>query len=464
MTTRIQLRRDTGANWTSEDPILASGEIGIETDASPIKFKIGDGVTAWSSLAYFVGSFDIHALTEKTTIADEDEFPLADSAASFAAKQIAWRNVTRRIFQDALGEIVELEDDFSTGADGWTLGTGWAHDAGNEWVEHTPGSVDALSYPGTLIDGSKYYIIINVGGTTGTVTVGVDENSAVIPAGAGTVQVYARCIGAGSTLVFVTPSTDFDGYISSVTVVRVPLVQDMPEEGVLYGRQDYEWTPLGTVFQPLDADLTAIAALTPTNDDVLQRKAGAWVNRTIAQLITDLTSGLSALFAPLAKGVTNGDSHDHVGGDGAQIDHGGLAGLGDDDHTQYVKKSTLEGHYYLPFGVNDTINPLTANGNPYAATVDRTLTMIKFTVALYVVTTNDGSNYWTISLKRLSDNAQVAAFNTSALSPNVYNQLSTITFDISSVGTAGIALIVGAAKTGSPGNLYIWGPALEIST
>lgn len=41
--------------------------------------------------------------------------------------------------------------------------------------------------------------------------------------------------------------------------------------------------------QAIDADLTAIADLTPTNDDVLQRKAGSWVNRTIAQLKTDLT-------------------------------------------------------------------------------------------------------------------------------------------------------------------------------
>lgn len=41
--------------------------------------------------------------------------------------------------------------------------------------------------------------------------------------------------------------------------------------------------------QPLDTDLTTIAALSPTNDDVLQRKAGAWTNRTPAQLKTDLT-------------------------------------------------------------------------------------------------------------------------------------------------------------------------------
>lgn len=40
--------------------------------------------------------------------------------------------------------------------------------------------------------------------------------------------------------------------------------------------------------QPLDSDLTAIAALAPANDDVIQRKAGAWTNRTLAQLKTDL--------------------------------------------------------------------------------------------------------------------------------------------------------------------------------
>lgn len=41
--------------------------------------------------------------------------------------------------------------------------------------------------------------------------------------------------------------------------------------------------------QPLDSDLTAIAGLTPTNDDIIQRKSGNWVNRTISQLKTDLS-------------------------------------------------------------------------------------------------------------------------------------------------------------------------------
>ncbi len=40
--------------------------------------------------------------------------------------------------------------------------------------------------------------------------------------------------------------------------------------------------------QPLDSDLTTIAAIAPTNDDVIQRKAGAWTNRTMSQVKTDL--------------------------------------------------------------------------------------------------------------------------------------------------------------------------------
>lgn len=45
--------------------------------------------------------------------------------------------------------------------------------------------------------------------------------------------------------------------------------------------------------QPLDTDLTTIAGLTPSNDDVLQRKTGAWTNRSMAQLKTDLAIGIS---------------------------------------------------------------------------------------------------------------------------------------------------------------------------
>ena len=50
MSDKIQLRRDTAANWTSNDPTLAAGEVGHETDTALV--KIGDGSTAWTSLDY----------------------------------------------------------------------------------------------------------------------------------------------------------------------------------------------------------------------------------------------------------------------------------------------------------------------------------------------------------------------------------------------------------------------------
>jgi len=51
MAITIQHKRDTAANWTSNNPTLAAGEFGFETDTG--KFKAGDGSTAWSSLGYF---------------------------------------------------------------------------------------------------------------------------------------------------------------------------------------------------------------------------------------------------------------------------------------------------------------------------------------------------------------------------------------------------------------------------
>jgi len=51
MATKLQIRRDTAANWTSANPTLSSGEFGYETDT--YKLKIGDGSTAWTSLDYY---------------------------------------------------------------------------------------------------------------------------------------------------------------------------------------------------------------------------------------------------------------------------------------------------------------------------------------------------------------------------------------------------------------------------
>jgi hypothetical protein len=64
---KIQFRRGTAASWTSANPVLLNGEPGYETDTK--KYKIGDGVTAWTSLAYVTsgggGSSDWADITNK---------------------------------------------------------------------------------------------------------------------------------------------------------------------------------------------------------------------------------------------------------------------------------------------------------------------------------------------------------------------------------------------------------------
>lgn len=50
MASRIQLRRNTAANWIADNPVLFSGEPGMETDTN--RLKVGDGIKTWTQLPY----------------------------------------------------------------------------------------------------------------------------------------------------------------------------------------------------------------------------------------------------------------------------------------------------------------------------------------------------------------------------------------------------------------------------
>src|ERR1041384_5687244 len=55
----IQKRRDTAANFTAANTLLAQGEEAYETDTG--NQKRGDGVTLWNSLAYLTDGGDMTA-------------------------------------------------------------------------------------------------------------------------------------------------------------------------------------------------------------------------------------------------------------------------------------------------------------------------------------------------------------------------------------------------------------------
>jgi len=111
------------------------------------------------------------------------------------------------------------------------------------------------------------------------------------------------------------------------------------------------------VQDPANATTTPTAAKIPIADGAGDLDAG-WI------------PDLSGTYATAAKGVTNGDTHDHAGGDGAQIDHGGLAGLTDDDHTQYIKHalSTASNDFLVGSGSNTYIKKTLAEAFAILAT------------------------------------------------------------------------------------------------
>lgn len=114
--TRVRWKRGTAADWTSANTVLRLGEPGWETDTQ--QGKVGDGTTAWNSLDYHIGAgggggggggFDAaalasvtHAATGKTTLADADEFPMVDSAASNGLKKMLGSSL-KTIIQGLIG-------------------------------------------------------------------------------------------------------------------------------------------------------------------------------------------------------------------------------------------------------------------------------------------------------------------------------------------------------------------------
>ena len=101
-----------------------------------------------------------------------------------------------------------------------------------------------------------------------------------------------------------------------------------------YGLKKLTWANLkATIWSSLGALIAGgTAKTTPVDGDGIaiadSAASSATKYLTLANLWTNLFKGKAdALYAVIAKGVTNGDSHDHSGGDGAQIAYSGLSGL-----------------------------------------------------------------------------------------------------------------------------------------
>lgn len=113
---QVNMRTDVAADWTSDDPVLLLAEIGYESDTG--FWKWGDGVTAWTALAYtqnFGGAVNVTGdLTVTGTVLLESAIPRLDINENDAAlDQGYWRVAANtgilqsRIFDDALANFYQ---------------------------------------------------------------------------------------------------------------------------------------------------------------------------------------------------------------------------------------------------------------------------------------------------------------------------------------------------------------------
>ena len=105
MTSRLQQRRDTAANWTSNNPTLAAGEIGYETDTA--RFKIGNGTTAWISLAYAYGAAP--ALTFNSQSGTSYTLQASDAGAMVYLSNAAGITLTVPPSVFSIGQVIDYQ-------------------------------------------------------------------------------------------------------------------------------------------------------------------------------------------------------------------------------------------------------------------------------------------------------------------------------------------------------------------
>lgn len=113
----------------------------------------------------------------------------------------------------------------------------------------------------------------------------------------------------------------------------------------------------------------------------------------------------------------------------------------------------------LPLTPVNAASPFSANNVVYLVPIGRTCTPLRLECAVDPLATNNGSNYWTISLILLTPAGATTvqgSVNTSALTAGQWAVLSLTSFVTSPWDSATYsAVYLSIAKTGTPGGLYM---------
>lgn len=203
--TVIKHRSDTAANWTSVNPVLALGEVGyVSSGTNAGFFKIGDGSTAWNSLAFQnvtgpTGAAATITVGSTTTGAAGSSATVTNSGTSSAA-----------VFNFTIPQGLK-GDKGDTGPAASTVTT----------INAQVGT----SYTVALVDKDALVTLTN----SAAISLQIPTNAAVaFPIGTniniaqfGTGQVTVSAVTPGTTSVFSSPGYKLRGQYSAASLIKV---------------------------------------------------------------------------------------------------------------------------------------------------------------------------------------------------------------------------------------------------
>jgi len=254
MTTRIKLRRDTAANWTTTDPILAVGEPGLESDTSRIKY--GDGETAWSQLAYGNSGSSLNDSGDVVVTAGSTEHWIATQ------RRNSENTRPRGLRYDSLGNLYALTQSAEASGDYIAIITKYTALGSIVWQKSFTNvypialAVDSNDCAYITLNNSEPYLTIIKFSTTGTLLwkkdydVGINTESfdAFIEEKSSTTLVLAfTAYNGGEDFVVVTEISSSDGTVDikrqlelSNANVRVTGIDVDPDQNVFVTGHYYD--------------------------------------------------------------------------------------------------------------------------------------------------------------------------------------------------------------------------------
>lgn len=292
MAVQIQFRRDTTANWASANPVLAAGEMGINTTTN--QFKIGDGTTAWNSLAYAPLTGTVADLDDVTNVT----ITSATNGDLLKWNGSAWVNAAgyALLASPALTGTPTAPTASAATNTTQVATTAFVRGEVTALVNSAPGALDTLNELALALgsDAAFSTTVTTALGTKAPLASPTFTGTPTLPTGTiATTQTALDSSTKVATTAFVTTADNLKANLASPTFTGTPTLpsgtiattQSAADNTTKVATTAFVTNAVGyamsTAVSALQ-DLSDVAITSPSTDQLLKWNGSQWVNATIA--------------------------------------------------------------------------------------------------------------------------------------------------------------------------------------